>query len=99
MSAQNSLDSGVNGETVEACPHCDSVTFQVRQPGSLNSQIDASEPKYYCGDCQTGFEESVTRPAQDTRDLHGLALFLFDCPADADLDELADLYDEWGGSE
>lgn len=99
--SQTALSSGVDGQTVEACPNCDTTERIARcVTGSPNSTRDATEPDYKCHHCGAIFDRPNVRPREGCGlGLHGVALFLFSVPPDADLDELPDLYDNWRDSE
>lgn len=56
MSKSDEHDYG----TVEVCPHCERGGFKKRVGAFKQAEVDP-EKTYYCGNCQTAFDEPMTR--------------------------------------
>jgi ribosomal protein L37AE/L43A len=71
---QQQLDSGVDGDTTEACPHCDSArSVEKRQTKEL---------PWKCFECGETFEEPTRRPSRFVRGLTHSARFLWEADAE-----------------
>jgi len=69
--------------TVEACPECDSASFQATKEDPVRGVTAAAET-YYCTDCGHRFDEPAERKAKtNSHGLSGTSQALADMDSDA----------------